>query len=322
MLTAGCALVFACLMTIIGLVVLFTLRPSWRRRGALLRFGIVGALSATASSLLYLVHTQTGDPASLVISDIAMVLGPGLVFAGLGSLSGGVLARGGIAVSLAAVVGVVSAAIGLPVSLAVKVLVMAVICGLTSVAARHPAIAARRGSWLLAATMAVYALFSVCRAGVGLTLGWDSALYRLGFSLVPTTIAGAVLVLLSGAALLMILSDRSAALAALAGQRSRGAADDDRGPAWMVTLGSYEIVRTALGAARADRMREDLIAAARTLDPGAVVEPTGAGARLRSPSEQRVIERALRARLVAAGWSPGEVGLVSVEVAVVDGVGA
>ncbi|MET3468572.1 hypothetical protein [Microbacterium sp. 1262] len=319
MLTAGCALVFACLMTIIGLVVLFTLRPSWRRRGALLRFGIVGALSATASSLLYLVHTQTGDPASLVISDIAMVLGPGLIFAGLGSLGGGVLARGGIAVSLAAVVGVVSAAIGLPVSLAVKVLIMAVICGLTSVAARHPAIAARRGSWLLAATMAAYALFSVCRAGVGLTLGWDSALYRLGFSVVPTTIAGAVLVLLSGAALLMILSDRSAALAA---QRSRGASGDDRGPAWTVTLGSYEIVRTALGAARADRMREDLIAAARTLDPGAVVEPAGAGARLHSPSEQRVIERALRARLVAAGWSPGEVGLVSVEVAVVDGVGA
>ncbi|MDQ1217293.1 hypothetical protein [Microbacterium arborescens] len=317
MLTAGVALVCACLATIAGLVGLLALRPSWRRRGGLLRFGIVGALSATAASLLYLVHTKTGDAATLVISDIAMVLAPGLVFAGLGSLSGGVFARAGIAVSLAAVVGVVSTTVGMPASLAVKVVVVAVACGLTSAAARQPAIAARRGSRLLAVTMAAYGVFSVCRAVVGLTAGWDSPLYRAALSVVPTTVAGAALVLLTGVALLMILSDRSAALAA---QRERAAArlERERGPTWAVALGSFDIVRAALGPARADRMKDDLVAAARTLDPDAVVDAMRTGTRVRIDGDQAAVEEALRDRLAAAGWTPGEVGLVSVEAATSD----
>lgn len=312
MLTAGVALVCACLATIVGLVYLFAVRPSWRRRGEVLRFAIVGALSAMAASLLHLVHTQTGDPASLVISDVAMVLAPGLVFAGLGSFSGNVLARAGIAASLAAVVGVVSAAVGLPASLAVKVLVVAVACGLTGAAARHPAIAARRGTWLLAWAMAAYAAFSTCRAVAGLTAGWDSPFYRSWMSVVPTTLAGAVLVLLSGVALLMILSDRSVTTAA---RRPPAASSLGRGQMWSVALSSFDIVRTALGTARADRMRDDLLAAARTLDPDAALGATRTGTRLRAGGEQAAVEKALRARLIAAGWSPGEVGLLSVEAA-------
>lgn len=317
MLTAGAALVCACLATIAGLVGVLALRPSWRRRAGLLRFGIVGALSATAASLLYLVHTKTGDAATLVISDIAMVLAPGLVFAGLGSLSGRVLARAGVALSLAAVVGVVSTTVGMPASLAVKVVVVAAACGLTSAAAMQPAIAARRGSRLLAVTMAAYGVFSLCRAVVGLTTGWDSPLYRSALSVVPTTVAGAALVLLSGIALLMILSDRSAALATQR-QRAAGRLDPELAPTWSVGLGSFGIVRAALGPARADRMKDDLIAAARTLDPDAVVDATRTGTRVRIDDDQAAVEEALHDRLIAAGWTPGEVNLVSIEAAASD----
>lgn len=317
MLTAGAALVCACLATIAGLVGVLALRPGWRRRGGLLRFGIVGALSATAASLLYLVHTKTGDAATLVISDIAMVLAPGLVFAGLGSLSGRVLARAGVALSLAAVVGVVSTTVGMPASLAVKVVVVAAACGLTSAAAMQPAIAARRGSRLLAVTMAAYGVFSLCRAVVGLTTGWDSPLYRSALSVVPTTVAGAALVLLSGIALLMILSERSAALATQR-QRAAGRLDLELAPTWSVGLGSFGIVRAALGPARADRMKDDLIAAARTLDPDAVVDATRTGTRVRIDDDQAAVEEALHDRLIAAGWTPGEVNLVSIEAAASD----
>lgn len=321
MLTAGAALVCACLASIAGFVGLLALRPSWRRRGGLLRFGIVGALSATAASLLYLVHTKTGDAATLVISDIAMVLAPGMVFAGLGSLSGGVLARAGIALSLAAVVGIVSTTVGMPASLAVKVVVVAAACGLTSAAAMQPTIAARRGSRLIAVTMAAYGAFSLCRAVVGLTAGWDSPLYRSALSVMPTTVAGAALVLLSGIALLMILSDRSAAPATQR-ERAAGRLDLELAPTWSVGLGSFGIVRAALGPARADRMKDDLIAAARTLDPDAVVDATRTGTSVRIDVERAAVEEALRDRLIAAGWTPGEVNLLSVEAAASDGTAA
>ncbi|MFS0713877.1 hypothetical protein ABC195_08325 [Microbacterium sp. 2P01SA-2] len=312
MLTAGVVLVCACLATIAGLFYLFVVRPSWRRRGGVLRFGIVGTLSAMTSSLLYLVHTQTGDPATLVISDVAMVLGPGLVFTGLGSFTGSVLTRAGITASLAALVGVVSAAVGMPASLTAKVLVVAVVCWLTSAAARHPAIAARRGSWLLAVAMAAYGLFSAARAVVGLTAGWDSPFYLSAMSVVPTTAAGAVLVLLTGTALVMILSDRRAITAAQ--HPPAGATlEIGLGAMWSVTLDSFDIVRAALGPARADRMKEDLIAAVRTLAPEAAHDAPDTATRARVGGEQAAVEEALRDSLAAAGWSPGEVSLLSVE---------
>ncbi|WP_424447032.1 hypothetical protein [Microbacterium arborescens] len=310
MLPAGGALVAACVATIAGLVVLFALRPHWRRRGRLLRFGVVAALSAIVSSLMYSVHVRTGDTAALVISDVAMTLAPGLVFAGLGSLSGGIAARAGLACLLAAFVGVVTAVVGLPVSLAVKVIAVAVACGLASVAARHPAMADRRGSRLLAGAMGAYGAFSACRAVVGLAVGWDSVLYRWALSAVPTTVAGTILVLVSGTAVIMILSDRRAARVP---EWPDGDARHDRDAAWSITLGAFDLVRAAFGAARASRMRDDLFVVARTLDPDAVLDGSGSRTRLRVEGEREAVEDALRTRLVAAGWSPGELGLLSIE---------
>ncbi|SDQ32153.1 hypothetical protein [Microbacterium sp. cf332] len=307
---AGYALIAVCVVTVAALVVLFVLRPSWRRRGGLLRFGVAAALAATVSSLMYLVHSRSEDLASLVIGDVAMVLAPGFVFAGLGALGGGMSARVALVGIVAIAVGVVSAVAPLPTSLSTKALALAALCAAGAVATRHPALAARRGSRLLSAALGCYGVFSASRVVVGLTAGWQSSLYETGFSIFPTTIVGGVAVLVIGTAVVMIVSDRpdDAPTAAVPAVRHPEGA-----PAWSVTLGALDVLRTALGASRATRMSSDLLAATREIDPAAVSDAAGAGTRLRTDHDRQAIERSLRARLVEAGWSPGELGLLSVE---------
>ncbi|MEH3088551.1 MAG: hypothetical protein PGN24_02775 [Microbacterium arborescens] len=302
MTTAGYGLLVVCAATAAMLIALLVLRPRWRRRGGLLRYMIAAGVSATVSSLMYLVHSRTDDVAALVSGDVAMVLAPGLAMIGLGALEGRTGGRIAVVTALAGSTGVVSATTPLDVSLTVKVIVLAILCILCALAARRPAIAERRGSAIITIGMLVYAAFCVARAVVGWTAGWESELYTAGFGVLPTTVIGAALVLLVGVATLLIATSGSAT----AGPRTAHA----RGRAWSATVRNFSLVRTAFGPVRASEMTSDLLTAVRDLDP--LASQDHAAVRFHTEVERDRVETALRDRLWASGWTPGEIGLLVV----------
>lgn len=302
MTSAGYGLLAVCAATAAMLVALLVLRPRWRRRGGLLRYMIAAGVSATVSSLMYLVHSRTDDIAALVSGDVAMVLAPGLAMIGLGALESRTGGRIAVVAALGGGTGVVSAVAPVEVSLTVKVVVLAILCTLCALAARRPAIAARRGSGIIAIGMLVYAAFCIARAVVGLTAGWESTLYTAGFGMLTTTFLGAALVLLVGVAtLLMATSTSSAADAGTALARGR---------MWSATVRNFSLVRTAFGPVRASEMTSDLLAAAQELDP--LASPDHAVVRFRIEADRDAVETALRDHLWGAGWTPGEIGLLVV----------
>lgn len=300
------ALLGVCAATAAGLLLLLALRPGWRRRGGMLRLSIAGGVSATASSLMYLVYSATANPAALITGDVAMVLAPGLVYLGLGVPGGRMAVRIVVVMTAATVVGITSGAVALPASLAVKAIVIALLCGLGAAATRHPALAQRRGTLLTALSLGVYGAFSLARVVVGLTAGWGSALYQGGFTIVPTSVVGGLTVLALGVATVLLVSDGALSPGEISGSRA-GRPDDPY--TWAMSLRNLALVRTALGVTRTVRMSTDLLDAARTIDPDAYV--SAGEVRIRADLDARDLDGPLRDLLGRQGWSPGEISLVS-----------
>lgn len=260
-----------------------------------LRFAAVAGISAVASSVMYFMYMAGGDILTLVLGDVAMVMAPSFLLVALSVLDGRRARRTSVAVvALALTVAVVTATVPLPGSLVVKALALALACaGCAAVALRadvEPFAPVR----LVAVTNGVFALYCIARVVVGLAAGWESTLYRVGFSYAPATLLGGVVVILVGVAVIRLRFGR------------RVRAEEVVCPhGSAVVVGDWDLAVAAYGADRVHELVTDLRQAARDLDPRAVDIPRGAELTISDPL------RAVGERLQAdRGWKPEDVILL------------
>lgn len=253
-----------------------------------LRFAAVSGVAAVGSSAMYFIYGAGGGRLVLAFGDVAMVSAPALLGVALC-----VLARRGVrravvaALSLAVLVGVVSLTVPLPASLAVKAV------GLTAACAACAAVVLRLRPEpvgplrLIAAVTGTYALFSAARVVVAGIAGWESPLYVAAFSFGPTTVLGAMAVLLIGAAAVRV--------------RFGPRVERQRPPSVggsVVAVGDWELASAAFGSHRLRQLVDDLRQAARDLDEMATDVPHGVVTGIPDPIT------ALGARLEKAyGWT-------------------
>lgn len=254
-----------------------------------LRFAAVAGVTAAGSSAMYFIYGAGGGILTLVLGDVAMVLAPALLIVALSALEGRPARRTSIGILvLALAVAIVTATVPLPGSLAVKAVAVAATCGACAWVASHSRVEPFGPLRVIALTNAVFAVYSLSRAIVGVVVGWDSTLFRFVFSFAPATVLGAAAVLAIGAAVVRVrFGPRVAAEVAPC---PAGAA---------VVVGDWDLASAAYGPDRMRGLVADLRSAARDLDPGAADVPRG--------TETTVPDAvsALGAHLQTAyGWEP------------------
>ncbi|WP_133177875.1 hypothetical protein [Microbacterium testaceum] len=260
-----------------------------------LRFVAVSGVTAVGSSAMYFIYTAGGGILPLVLGDVAMVLSPALLAVAVAVLDGRrarVTSAAVLAVTL--IVAIVTATVPLPASLAVKALALAVTSGACAWACARARIEPYGPLRVIGITTAVFALYCVARVAVGLAAGWDSGLFRAGFSFAPATVLGGVAVIVVGAAVI----------------RLRFAAPSPPSPlvcpaGSAVVVGDWDLASAAYGPERLRGLVTELRAAARDLDPDAVDVPRGA--ELSIPDALDAVGQHLAA---AYRWKPEEVILL------------
>lgn len=254
-----------------------------------LRFAAVSGVTAAGSSAMYFIYGAGGGIVALVLGDVGMVLAPALLIIALSALEGRRARKTSIAVlALALAVAVVTATVPLPGSLAVKAVAVAVTCGACAWVASRSGVEPFGPLRVIALANAVFAVYSLSRAIVGLAVGWDSALYRYAFSFAPATILGALAVLVIGTAVVRArFGPRPEAEVV---QCPAGAA---------VVVGDWDLASTVYGPDRMRGLVADLRAAARDLDPAAADVPRGTETSL--PDAVATLGARLR---TAYGWEP------------------
>lgn len=293
-LAVGLVAVSAAVATVVLLVALPRIGMPGRTT-LFLRFAAVAGVSAVGSSAMYFIYTAGGGILSLVLGDVAMVLAPSLLLVAVSVLDGrGALRTSLAVVALALIVAVVTATVPLPGSLVVKALALALACAACAVVAFRADIDPFAPVRLIALTTAVFALYCIARVIVGVTAGWTSALYLVGFSYAPATVLGGVAVVLVGAAAVRLRFGRRE----LGGEIvcPNGAA---------VVVGDWDLAVAAYGSDRVHELVAQLRQAARDLDPRALDVPRGAELTTADPLE------AVGARLRAEyGWEAEDVILL------------
>ncbi|MDQ1135487.1 hypothetical protein QE410_000286 [Microbacterium sp. SORGH_AS 1204] len=264
----GLSLVLLSVCIAVAAAMLFLAMPRVGTPGPLtlfLRFAAVSGVAAVGSSAMYFIHGAGGGRLTLAFGDVAMVSAPALLAVALCVLAGRGVRRAAVAaLTLATTVGVVSLMIPLPASLAVKALGLTVACAACTAVVLlgrpQPAGPLR----LIATVTGAYAVFSAARVVVAGVAGWDSPLYAAAFSFGPTTVVGALAVLLIGAAVVRVRF----------GPRA-DAPRTERSGGSVVVVGDWELASAAFGPRRLRQLVEDLRLAARDLDPTAADVPRG-----------------------------------------------
>ncbi|SDO28937.1 hypothetical protein SAMN04487848_0214 [Microbacterium sp. ru370.1] len=293
-LAVGLLAVSAAVATVVLLVALPRIGMPGRTT-LFLRFAAVAGVSAVGSSSMYFIYTAGGGILSLVLGDVAMVLAPSLLLVAVSVLEGRAALRTSLAVvALALIVAVVTATVPLPGSLVVKALALALACAACAVVAFRADIDPFAPVRLIALTTAVFALYCVARVIVGVTAGWTSALYLVGFSYAPATVLGGVAVVLVGAAAVRLRFGRREPVEEIV--CPNGAA---------VVVGDWDLAVAAYGSDRVHELVAQLRQAARDLDPRALDVPRGA--ELTTPDPLEAMGARLRAEY---GWEAEDVILL------------
>lgn len=260
-----------------------------------LRYAAVSGVAAVGSSAMYFMYGAGGGIVALVLGDVAMVLAPALLLVALRVLAGRRARRWAVAsLALALVTAVVTATVPLPASLAVKALLVTVPCAACALAAARSRLEPRWPMRLILVANAVYAVYSATRVAVGLTVGWDSSLYGLGFSFGPATFAGSLAIVAIGVAVVRIrLGPRGAELpvACPAGRA--------------VVVGDWALASAAYGPERMRAMVAELQSTALTFDDSARAVPRGV--EISMPDAITRLGDHLRD---VHGWKPDEVALL------------
>lgn len=293
-------------LAVASAVIVFTL-PSLGSPGRpqlFARFSIAAGICAVGSSLMYAIYLLGGGVLAIAVGDTFMVLAPGGMLMALGVLSGRM--RSAIVAASCAVVAVAvtSAFVGIPISLLIKVIALTMLCALTAREALRQPLAGTAGAVTLVVVNIAYAVFSVGRIVVALTLGVDSLLYELAFATYPTTVVGAVAVAATGVAVIRIAKARGLGRGSAAPKASGG----HRVGEWWVALPEPADLRAAFGGAVASRFAQDLSAACEVLRGR--LAPGDAGTR--PPESTQHFPRMLRAELEQRGWSESEIAVVTI----------
>ncbi len=282
----------------VAAAVLFAALPRIGTPGAMtlfLRYAAVSGLSAVGSSAMYFIYTAGGGIIALVLGDVAMVLAPALLLVALRVLAGRRARRWATAsLVLALVTAVVTATVPLPASLAVKILLITVPCALCALDAARSRLEPRWPTRLILAANAVYAVYSAARVAVGLTAGWESSLYDLGFSFGPATFAGSLAIVAIGVAVVRVRIGPRAAVVSGACPAGRS-----------VVLGDWPLASAAYGQERMRAMVAELQSAARSLGEGARDLPRGV--EISMPDAIAKLGECLRDMY---DWKPDEVALL------------
>lgn len=260
-----------------------------------LRFVAVSGVTAVGSSAMYFIYTAAGGILPLVLGDVAMVLSPALLAVAVAVLDGRRARVTSAAVlALTLIVAIVTATVPLPASLAVKAIALALASGACAWVCARSRIEPSGPIRVVGIVTAVFAVYCAARVVVAFTAGWDSDLYRAGFSFAPATVLGGVTVVVIGAAVI----------------RLRFAAPPRRDPVICpagsaVVIGDWDLASAAYGPERVRELVTELRAAARDLDPHALDVPRGA--ELSTPGAPAAVGSHLA---TVYGWKPEEVILL------------
>jgi len=270
--------------------VMFVIMPRLGSPGPMtlfLRFASVAGVMAAGSIAMFFLHGAGGGIVTLVLADVAMVLAPAFLLVALSALEGRRVRRTSVVVLLLVLaVAAVTASIPLPGSLGVMAVALAVTCGACAWVASHSRLEPFGPLRVIAVTNAVFAVYALVHAIVGVVVGWDSAFFRSVFSFAPATILGAFAVLAIGTAVMRVRFGPGAEVAPC----PAGAA---------VVVGDWDLASAAYGPDRVRGLVADLRAAARDLDPAAANVPRGAETHV--PDAVAVLGDRLRS---AYGWEP------------------
>lgn len=230
-----------------------------------LRYAAVAGVTAVGSSAMYFIYGAGGGILTLVLGDVGMILAPALLIIALSALEGRRARRiSAVILALVLVVAVVTATVPLPNSLAVKAVALATACGACAWVAAHSRVEPFGSLRVIALATALFAVYSLSRAMVGVVIGWDSPLYRYAFSFAPATILGALAVVAIGAAVVRVRFG------------PRVETEPAHCPAGAtVVVGDWNLASAAYGPDRMRGLVADLRSAARDLDPGAADVPRG-----------------------------------------------
>lgn len=262
-----------------------------------LRFAEAAGIAAVGASILYIAYEHGGGQPCLAVGDTCMVLVPFLLFVAVHALGGGRVLWPSVAAFVVSIgVGVVTSLVPLPGSLGVKVAVLTIASGMCAwAAARSPA-----EPWGPIRTIALaaggYGVFSALRLGFAIVTGWGSPPYRIGFSFVPATVVGSVVVLAVGVAVLQLRTERSRN-----GQPSSRPVSGS-----IVVVGDWRLASAAYGADRVRALVSDLRSVGRSVDPAAADVPRGVEVSV--PQAVAVLSDRLRA---TRGWSEDEIALLA-----------
>lgn len=254
-----------------------------------LRFAAVGGVCAVGSGAMYLIYVASGSLTALVMGDATMVLTPAVLFVAVSVLGGGRAVLPSVAaVVLALGVAVGTATIPQPGSLAVKTVALALACGATAWAAERAGGRSTGSLRLVSVTTAVFAVYCVVCVIVGLAAGWESPVFVVAFSFVPTTVLGAVGVVLVGAAVVRLRLGPA-----------RDSAPEQCPAGSSVVVGDWELASAAYGPDRMRALVAELRSAGRELNPDAVDIPRGIEVSL--PNAYAELGERLRS---VYGWTP------------------
>jgi len=283
----------------VSAAVLFVALPRVGTPGPLtlfLRYAAAAGVAGVGSSAMYLISGAGGGIVPLVLGDVAMVFAPALLLVALRALDGErVEPWASASVALAAVTAIATSSLPQPPSLVVKVLLLALAsgaCVVTAACSRADASASMR---LIIAATALYAGYSVARVVVGLTAGWESGLYRSGFSFAPATIVSAVVIVVMGVAVVRVRI----------GPRTLDALPAVCPPGRAVVVGDWTLASAAYGPERMRELVAELRAAGRGFDDEAREVPRGVEVAV--PDAIAKLGDRLRD---THGWSPDEVALL------------
>lgn len=229
-----------------------------------------------------------------------MVLGPGGMLIAVSSLRAR-LGHAAIAVGCAALtVALVSSLSTAPMGLLVKVIALTILCVATAVVSARTPTLTRSARAILVVVNGGYALFCVGRIAAGLALGPDSPVYAEWFSIVPTTVVGAICVAALGVAVVLELRGHAPSTV------STGVTDEHSVGAWTVRFADAQQLRTAIGLASLRTLASDLAEVCADLSVEAATLSTA------DVHTEMMVAAELRERLAARGWTPLELGMVIV----------
>jgi hypothetical protein len=283
----------------VAATVLFAALPRIGTPGAMtlfLRYAAVSGVAAVGSSAMYYIYGAGGGIVSLVLGDVAMVFAPALLLVALKVLEGERARRWSIAgLGLALVTAIATSTLPQPPSLAVKAILLTVVCLTCVIVAARSRVEPWGPMRLIIIANGLYAVYSAARVVVGVTAGWGSALYRIGFSFAPTTVVSGVVIVLIGVAVVRLRL----------GPRILASRPVMCPPGRAVVVGDWALASAAYGQERMRALVAELQSAARTLDDTARDVPRGV--EIAVPDAITKLGECLRDR---HGWSPDEVTLL------------